>query len=404
MATRSTRTLRALLCGASLSLIALASPALAAPADADQPTAEAGEDEIVVTATRRAENIKDVPSPSPRSAARSWRAQFQRASTSASCRRARRACRSESSFGRTFPRFYIRGLGNTDFDPNAAQPVSVVYDDVALESAMLKSFPVFDLAGRSAARAAGHFVRPQHPAGVIKLDSAKPSDSFGGYGSASWGTYNTVNAEAALTGPLRLRPQLPRLGPASASRRLGDQHPPPASPTRSWKAIAISPAASSSAIPAAISTRCSIPHPRSRHGTPRVFRAGLFKQGSNRFSPAFDPRRLPSTAIPARDDAEGRQCLRLDYHSTASARSTPPPPMRRRSRAPAISTVARPTASPALGLGTSPLFPSNTGGHHQAAEFSQEFRFASDDMNGFRFQGGRLLFPPEARLCTSICL
>ena len=27
----------------------------------------------------------------------------------------------ESSFGRTFPRFYIRGLGNTDFDPHAAQ-------------------------------------------------------------------------------------------------------------------------------------------------------------------------------------------------------------------------------------------------------------------------------------------
>ena len=30
----------------------------------------------------------------------------------------------ESSFGRTFPRFYIRGLGNTDFDLNASQPVS----------------------------------------------------------------------------------------------------------------------------------------------------------------------------------------------------------------------------------------------------------------------------------------
>ena len=50
----------------------------------------------------------------------------------------------ESSFGRTYPRFYIRGLGNTDFDVNAAQPVSVVYDDVAMESPMLKAFPVFD--------------------------------------------------------------------------------------------------------------------------------------------------------------------------------------------------------------------------------------------------------------------
>jgi len=38
----------------------------------------------------------------------------------------------ESSFGRTFPRFYIRGIGNTDFDLNASQPVSFVYDDVVL--------------------------------------------------------------------------------------------------------------------------------------------------------------------------------------------------------------------------------------------------------------------------------
>jgi iron complex outermembrane receptor protein len=30
----------------------------------------------------------------------------------------------ESSFGRAFPRFYIRGYGNTDFRLNASQPVS----------------------------------------------------------------------------------------------------------------------------------------------------------------------------------------------------------------------------------------------------------------------------------------
>lgn len=34
----------------------------------------------------------------------------------------------ESSNGRQSPRFYIRGLGNTDFDVNANQPVSLVLD------------------------------------------------------------------------------------------------------------------------------------------------------------------------------------------------------------------------------------------------------------------------------------
>ena len=47
----------------------------------------------------------------------------------------------ESSFGRAFPRFYIRGLGNTDFDLNASQPVSLVYDDVVQENPILKGFP-----------------------------------------------------------------------------------------------------------------------------------------------------------------------------------------------------------------------------------------------------------------------
>ena len=40
----------------------------------------------------------------------------------------------ESSFGRAFPRFYIRGIGNTDFDLNSSQPVSLVYDDVPYEN------------------------------------------------------------------------------------------------------------------------------------------------------------------------------------------------------------------------------------------------------------------------------
>src|SRR3546814_12947743 len=51
----------------------------------------------------------------------------------------------ESSFGRAFPRFYIRGLGNTDFDLNGSQPVSLVYDDIVQENPILKGFPIFDL-------------------------------------------------------------------------------------------------------------------------------------------------------------------------------------------------------------------------------------------------------------------
>ena len=38
----------------------------------------------------------------------------------------------ESSNGRQSPRFYIRGIGNYDFDVNATQPVSLILDEVTL--------------------------------------------------------------------------------------------------------------------------------------------------------------------------------------------------------------------------------------------------------------------------------
>jgi iron complex outermembrane receptor protein len=129
-----------------------------------------------------------------------------------------------SSFGRTFPRFYIRGLGNTDYDPNAAQPVSVVYDDVALESPMLKSFPVFDLATVEVLRGPqGTLFGRNTPAGVVKLNSAKPTDKLEGFGSAEWGTYDTVNLQGALNVPLG-HGFAARISGIFQHRQLGDQH------------------------------------------------------------------------------------------------------------------------------------------------------------------------------------
>ncbi|MEX6893875.1 hypothetical protein AB2D01_32950, partial [Pseudomonas aeruginosa] len=43
----------------------------------------------------------------------------------------------ESTTGRIFPRFYIRGLGNIDFYLGASQPVTIIQDDVILEHVVL---------------------------------------------------------------------------------------------------------------------------------------------------------------------------------------------------------------------------------------------------------------------------
>jgi len=109
----------------------------------------------------------------------------------------------ESSFGRTFPRFYIRGLGNTDFDLNASQPVSLVYDDVVLENPILKGFPVFDIGQVEVLRGPqGTLFGRNTPAGVVKFDSKKPTDVPDGYVDFSYANLNSAQLEAAIGGPL----------------------------------------------------------------------------------------------------------------------------------------------------------------------------------------------------------
>lgn len=105
----------------------------------------------------------------------------------------------ESSFGRAFPRFYIRGIGNTDFDLNSSQPVSLVYDDVPYENPILKGFPVFDVEGVEVLRGPqGTLFGRNTPGGIIKFDSVKPGEALNGYGKASAGSYGTTEVEGAV--------------------------------------------------------------------------------------------------------------------------------------------------------------------------------------------------------------
>ena len=109
----------------------------------------------------------------------------------------------ESSFGRVFPRFYIRGLGNTDFDLNASQPVSVLYDGVVLENALLKGSPAFDLDRIEVLRGPqGTLFGRNTPAGIVKFESARPTQTLEGYGRLSYGRFNSTNFEGAVSGPL----------------------------------------------------------------------------------------------------------------------------------------------------------------------------------------------------------
>ena len=185
--------------------IAIATPTAAlaqdtAPTTADTaaPANDSGVEEIVVTAQRRSENLQDVPL-SVATVDRTTLAAINAGGADVRGLSGRvPSLNIESSFGRTFPRFYIRGLGNTDFDLNASQPVSLVYDDVVLENPILKGFPAFDVNRVEVLRGPqGTLFGRNTPAGIVKFDTARPG-SGRSYAKISYGTYSTINAEGAL--------------------------------------------------------------------------------------------------------------------------------------------------------------------------------------------------------------
>ncbi len=160
-------------------------------------------DEVLVTSERRTENIRDVPS----SVSAVSGEDLDVLSTGGQDVRllAGRvpSLNVESSFGRAFPRFYIRGYGNGDFRLNASQPVSLIYDDVVQENPILKGFPIFDLDQIEVLRGPqGTLFGRNTPGGVVKFDSVKPSSDFGGYVNVSDATFNTANIEGAVDIPL----------------------------------------------------------------------------------------------------------------------------------------------------------------------------------------------------------
>jgi iron complex outermembrane receptor protein len=177
--------------------------AVAATAAAQEETAQGQLEEVTVTAERRAENVRDVPS-SISTVSREDLAVLSTGGQDVRLLAARvPSLNVESSFGRAFPRFYIRGYGNGDFRLNASQPVSLIYDEVVQENPILKGFPIFDLDQIEVLRGPqGTLFGRNTPGGVVKFNSVRPSTDFGGYASLSDATFNTMNFEGAVNLPL----------------------------------------------------------------------------------------------------------------------------------------------------------------------------------------------------------
>jgi iron complex outermembrane receptor protein len=292
--------LRALLAAsASVTVFAFTSPAFAA----DEST-EVGE--VLVTAQKKSENINDVPlavtavSGEKLSAILSSGGDIRVLSSRVP------SLTMESSFGRTFPRPYIRGLGNTDFDLNASQPVSFVYDEVVLETPVLKGFPLFDIAQVEVLKGPqGTLFGRNTPAGVLKFDSVKPSDTFGGYAQASYATHSTINLEGAVGGPIAEGLLSGRISALYQHRDdwVDNTLTPKKNDSEGYDQFAIrgqllfTPTDDLSAL-------LNL-HYQHLDGTPRVFRANIIQKGTNNFVPGFKRDEISQ-------DAQGRATQKIE--------------------------------------------------------------------------------------------
>lgn len=255
---------------------------------------EAGKLEtITVTAERRSENIKDVPNSV--TALRGETLDVINSSGQDIRMLAGRvpSLNIESSFGRAFPRFYIRGLGNTDFDLNASQPVSLVYDDVVQENPILKGFPVFDIEQIEVLRGPqGTLFGRNSPAGVVKFDSVKPRRVDEGYFNIAYGTYSTINLEGAGNFVIN-KDWAARISVQSQRRNDWVANTYSAGPTKKLEGF------NDSAVRAQLlyqpnsdfSALFNVHH-RELDGSARLFRANIIKPGTNDLVSGFDPEKI----------------------------------------------------------------------------------------------------------------
>jgi outer membrane receptor protein involved in Fe transport len=225
--------IRAAWAGSTVLAAAFTFAAPAAAQDAEATATDSGQlDTIIVTANRRQENLQDVAVSAEILDQARVDTIFSGAGDVTALAGSVPGLNIESSNGRVAPRFYIRGLGNTDFDLAASQPVSVLLDDVVLENVTLKSFPIFDVERVEVLRGPqGTLFGRNTPAGIVKVDSIKPGQDMSVRAGVSFASLDTMTLSGAVGGPLiedklafRVAAQLQRRGDWIDNGFTGDEN------------------------------------------------------------------------------------------------------------------------------------------------------------------------------------
>ena len=383
--------------------------------------AQAVLEEITVTAQKRTENIMDVPISISSLSEEELDSKFSAGESILALASAAPGLYAESSNGRHSPRFYMRGLGNADFSQAASQPVSVVFDEVPMELVVLKAFPIFDVGNVEVIRGPqGTLYGRNTTAGILKLNSRRPTQELDGYARVSAGSLGVVNVEGAVGGPLvedtltarfsaiyQNRDDYVNNGFTGESDALGGYREVAGRVQFEW-----TPTDNFSAL--------LLYQQRDLSGnSASVFRANILDPGSNELNGNFDrdtvwydgggnnPAEIEAsgttlqlnwnigaftlTSITAYHEAEQFARGDIDGGVVDPSQSVTVPP--------GVPSVVVPFTIPAFGPALT--FPgeifisSDTAGTNDIEQFTQELRFASDPSESIRYQIGAFFFDDE---------
>ncbi len=382
-------------------------------------------EEIVVTAQKREEGLQDVPISVATTQGENLAAMFSGSEDVLALSGRVPGLYAESSNGRAAPRFYLRGLGNIDFDLGASQPVSFIMDEVVLENVVLKSFPIFDTQNIEVIRGPqGTLFGRNTIAGVIKVNSRRPDHETSGYIKGSMATHNTINLEGAIGGSLIENTLSARVSVLHRSRdnwimnghtneeSLGDYDENAMRVQVDWT-------------PNDRVSALLIHQNRSLKGTSSIFRANVFTKGSNQLNQNYvrdmvwydegdnNPQKYTShgttlnlnidfddvafNSITSYQDASGSSRGDIDG-GVANIFATPTPP-------PGLTwedtLVLCPF--PCLPARTWPgeiVIPSVTEDGAETDQFTQELRLSSDNDGRFNWQLGAFYFDSKLQVET----
>lgn len=191
---------RSILRAGLLLSVAFSFPGLAHAEEAEAP-AEAAGDAIIVTATRRAENVQSVPLAITTADGNTLaKLELRTAIDTARIAPNTNAWGTES---RQRPRWFIRGIGSNDASSNVVTPIAIYNDEVYLNHFSLQGFPLFDIERVEVLRGPGGTLWGKNTTGgAFSFVTRKPTDEAEGYARATFGNYDTRILEGAFGGPV----------------------------------------------------------------------------------------------------------------------------------------------------------------------------------------------------------